>query len=140
MGAAVPDVVDAYCKALSWTLKYYWGGDVDSTWYYPWFLPPLFSDVAAAIRSNPDILQLPSSLSQERITPMFQLAMVLPVSSFGLLPAGLRELPEKHPWAWPVAWGTFAFGRRFLWECEPLIPLIRPAQILKWIREDLGKN
>ena len=55
--------------------------------------------------------------------------MVLPESSFGLLPAEYKRLLSLFPVYWPTAWGTYSFGRRFMWECEPLIPLIQPSEI-----------
>jgi 5'-3' exonuclease len=69
------------------------------------------------------------------LKPQAQLAMVLPQSSFHLLPPEYTKLPTSHPHAWPVAWGVYSFGRRFLWECEPLIPLIQVKQIQTWIEE-----
>jgi 5'-3' exonuclease len=126
--------VRAYCQSLAWTLRYYQGRAVDMTWYYPWLLPPLFSDVAAAILLNPALMDPePSGQKPFVLKPVEQLAMVLPTSSFHLLPAEYRKLPVKYPHAWPTAWSSFSLGRRFLWECEPLIPLIQPAQIRSWM-------
>jgi 5'-3' exoribonuclease 1 len=131
-------VIKAYCQALTWTLRYYQGRPVDVTWYYPWFLPPLFSDVAAAVLANPALMD-PQPLTARPVVlkPVEQLAMVLPTTSFHLLPAEYRRLPTKYPHAWPTAWSLFSLGRRFLWECEPLIPLIQPAQIRSWMEECL---
>lgn len=131
-------VIKAYCQALTWTLRYYQGRPVDMTWYYPWPLPPLFSDVAATILLNPALMD-PAALSARpfQLKPVEQLAMVLPTTSFQLLPAEYRRLPTKYPHAWPTSWSSFSLGRRFLWECEPLIPLIQPVQIRTWIEECL---
>ncbi len=130
-GSDVSAVVQSYCHALSWTLRYYVGEPVDMEWYYPWHLPPLLGDVALGIRQNPHILELPTVPLKEPLKPVEQLAMVLPATSFELLPqAGpWRMLPSVIPWAWPEAWPTFSLGRRFLWECEPRIPLVRPEQL-----------
>jgi 5'-3' exonuclease len=67
------------------------------------------------------------------LTPLEQLAAVLPQSSFHLLPPELQTLDAVYPHAWPTDWGMYSFGRRFMWECEPLIPLVQPAQIKTWI-------
>ncbi len=132
------DAVVAYCKTLVWALQYYIGLPVDTTWYYPWFLPPLFEDVVGYLEHQTSI-DPPSlsSSSQCTLKPIEQLAMVLPHSSFHLLPPELQTLPSHHAYAWPQSWGYFSLGRRFLWECEPLIPLIQPHQIRTWIEECL---
>lgn len=135
--ADVGKAVSAYCQTLTWTLRYYHGEPVDPTWYFPWLLPPLFEDVSVELGKNPACLTLPppSSLSAESLAPLEQLAMVLPLTSFHLLPLELHGLPARYPWAWPTRWDYFSLGRRFLWECEPLIPLIQPVQIRRWVEE-----
>jgi 5'-3' exonuclease len=128
-GAVVRDVVRYYCQTLTWTLRYYMGESLDMEWYYPWHLPPLLADIAMGLRKEPAILELPTSPPSVPLQPLEQLAMVLPATSFHLLPPSMQDLITHHPWAWPVAWSSFSLGRRFLWECEPRIPLIRPEQI-----------
>lgn len=129
------EVIRAYCKTLTWTLKYYIGNQVDMTWYYPWLLPPFLSDIADTILADPSVLNYAPPAPISPLKPIEQLAMVLPISSFHLLPKELHALPQRFPYAWPTSWGLFSIGRRFLWECEPLIPLIQPTQIKNWIDE-----
>jgi 5'-3' exoribonuclease 1 len=131
--APVLDVVQIYCKTLTWTLRYYLGEPVDMSWYYPWFLPPLLADVGTHM--TPELLEIPSTPGIV-LRPKEQLAMVLPLTSFHLLPKEYQQLPVKYPHAWPTSWSLFSLGRRFLWECEPLIPLIQPHQMRAWV-EDL---
>jgi 5'-3' exonuclease len=78
----------------------------------------------------------PPATKRRAIKPQEQLAMVLPATSYDLLPREYTRLVYDHPHAFPTDWGYYSFGRRFMWECEPLIPLIYPAQIVTWI-EDL---
>jgi 5'-3' exoribonuclease 1 len=132
-GSDITDVVRDYCKTLAWTLDYYLGMPVDPSWYYAWPLPPLLADVEHALRMTPNLL---ASWRQtgEFLQPVEQLAIVLPRTSYSLLPPAFQTLPDRFPWAWPVQWASFSLGRRFLWECEPLIPLIRPDQIREWIK------
>ena len=99
-------------------------------WYYPWPLPPRAETILKRLESHD--LETPKT-QQEPIKPLEQLAMVLPESSFDLLPQEYRKLPLQHPHAWPRTWTVYSLGRRFLWECEPLIPLIQPKQIKQWI-------
>jgi hypothetical protein len=128
-GLPVGNVVCSYCQALTWTLRYYVGESVDMEWYYPWHLPPLLEDIVAGLRKDPALLELPTIPLGVPLKPVEQLAMVLPASSFHLLPRELQGLPTRFPWAWPTAWPSFSLGRRFLWECEPSIPILRPSQM-----------
>lgn len=134
------DIVNVYCSTLVWALQYYIGLPVDMTWYYPWYLPPLFEDIAHELELQTSISPPCSSLHNPPLKPIEQLAMVLPQSSFHLLPPELQRLPTNHIYAWPQSWGYFSLGRRFLWECEPQIPLIQPSQIRIWIEECLEND
>lgn len=131
---ADPDLcVKKYLESLSWTLAYYSGSStfIDMHWYYPWLLPPLTCRVLEYLSKHP--FPAAPATKQPQLTAIEQLAMVLPQSSFHLLPAELQTLPRSYPFAWPCDWAYYSFGRRFMWECEPLIPLIQPAQIKQWV-------
>lgn len=121
----------SYLEALSWTLAYYSGSAIDTHWYYPWLLPPRFETLVSLLETDANI-STPNT-ARAPLQPLEQLAMVLPQSSFHLLPTEYSALPRTYPFAWPIAWPSYSFGRRFLWECEPLIPLIQPGQIKHWI-------
>jgi len=127
LGSNAPHV---YLQSLAWTLAYYSGQSVDMEWYYPWFLPPRMESILEALAVQ-EKLDVPNTV-RPVLKPLEQLAMVLPQSSFGLLPTEYRNLDKEHPHAWPIAWKTYSFGRRYLWECEPLIPLIQADQIRAW--------
>ncbi len=136
-GSTEEKACDAFCKTLGWTLAYYLGKPVNMNWYYPWFLPPTFQSLVHFLSGKDDsVFEAPIPTGRS-LKPVEQLAMVLPLSSFSLLPPALQTLPTKYPYAWPSGWSYFSMGRRFLWECEPLIPLIQPSQIQKWIEECL---
>ena len=126
------EAVTAYLESLAWTLAYYDGKTVDMNWVYPWFLPPRFESIVECMEAMP-MPVAPSSAGDVPLKPLEQLAMVLPQSSFHLLPKEYAALPTLYPYAWPEGWEMFSLGRRFLWECEPIVPLIRGAQIRKWI-------
>lgn len=126
-GAAPEKAATVYLQALAWTLAYYSGAPVDMHWYYPWHLPPRHASIKAALEMQATLIA-PNTL-RAPLKPVEQLAMVLPESSFSLLPAEYARLRTLYPVYWPTAWGTYSFGRRFMWECEPLIPLIQPFEI-----------
>ena len=127
-GAKRTQTAQKYLQALAWTLAYYSGAQVDTHWYYPWHLPPRHATILAALEAQEYPIPVPAS-SRIPLKPEEQLAMVLPESSFHLLPAEYKKLLTGFPVFWPHVWGTYSFGRRFLWECEPLIPLIQPSEI-----------
>jgi 5'-3' exonuclease len=122
-----------YLQSLAWTLAYYSGQSVDMEWYYPWFLPPRMESILEVLRTQ-EKLDVPNTV-RPILKPLEQLAIVLPQSSFSLLPVEYRNLDKAHPYAWPTAWKTYSFGRRYLWECEPLIPIVQPEQIRTWIKK-----
>ena len=122
-----------YLKSLTWTMAYYSGAPFDLYWYYPWYLPPRNMTIAQVLTDNtPNLLDTPATL-RTPLKPEEQLAMVLPQTSFHLLPKEFQALPTLYPHAFPIQWELFSLGRKILWECEPLIPLIQPTQITTWI-------
>ena len=129
LGCASPaHAAEVYLQTLAWTLAYYSGAPIDMHAYYPWFLPPRHATILKALEGSKTGLATPEK-PRIPLKPLEQLAMVLPESSFHLLPAEYRRLLSAYPVYWPTSWGTYSFGRRFLWECEPLIPLVPPSEI-----------
>lgn len=131
---ATPErAVGEWLKAVQWILNYYTGSKpVDMLWYYPWYLPPLFADILKHGSScSHDLVE---SNIINPITPIAQLIMVLPIESYGLLPTNKRGLPFINPEYYPKVWTFFSAGRRMLWECEPMIPMLPYNVIAKFLR------
>lgn len=133
LGADPQQATKQYLNSLAWTLAYYSGAPVDLHWYYPWYLPPRIETVATYLANTPSPLLETPATSRTPLKPEEQLAMVLPQTSFHLLPKEFQGLPSLYPHAFPIQWTLFSLGRKILWECEPLIPLIQPTQITTWI-------
>ena len=125
-GAPLKLTSEKYLEALAWCFAYYKGLKVDSDWYYPWWVAPLLESVEV-----PDHIVIPTT-ERPPLAPTDQLAMVLPLSSYSLLPASYQSFPKDHPELFPLKWSMFSLGRRFLWECEPMIPLVLPSTIRVW--------
>jgi 5'-3' exoribonuclease 4 len=120
------DAVKQWYFGIQWVLDYYTGTKaVDMYWYYPWYLPPLFRDI-----SKQEFALAAGSTGPNHISPIAQLIMVLPIQSYRLLPSWARRLPFDRPEFYPEAWTFFSCGRRQLWECEPMIPML-PFEIVK---------
>lgn len=132
MGADPTKASHLYLDALAWTLAYYAGEPVDLHFYYPWYLPPRFETIHEVLKTKTTPMLAPAT-KRTPLKPLEQLAMVLPQTSFHLLPKEFQKLPKMYPHAFPTEWPTFSLGRRILWECEPCIPLIQPTQITTWI-------
>lgn len=138
LGADPSESAEVYLESLTWTLAYYSGAVVDNEWYYPWPLPPRAATIAALLESKIGVLPIPNTPRQP-LKPLEQLTMVLPQSSFHLLPSEYSIIPTMYPYAWPDHWDLFSLGRRFLWECEPMVPLILPDQIRRWTAANVKK-
>ena len=121
-------VCSEYVYGFQWILDYYAGKPVDKSWMFPAWIPPLWSDLT--------VMPLPLQKSPAiTIKPAEQLAMVLPLESWGLIrDPKLRSLPLLAPQLWPEKFSFFSAGRKWLWECESLIPVLtaeRLREILK---------
>ncbi len=110
-----------YVFGCQWILDYYLGKSVNMLWMFPSWIPPLWSDLASASQQTSEPLE-----EREPIQPQEQLAMVLPLESWSLVRnASLRQVPDTVPQFFPKTFGFLSAGRKWLWECEALIPPLR---------------
>jgi len=122
-----------YIKGFSWILDYYRGRQVNRSWMFPAWIPPLWSDLAKFTGellkdTSPGITPLPQE----------QLAMVLPLESWGLIrDPRLRRLPHLAPQMWPRKFGFISLGRKWLWECEALIPVLTASRLRDILKEEI---
>jgi 5'-3' exonuclease len=124
-----------YLKGFQWILDYYRGLPVNTSWMFPAWIPPLWSDLASSSASY-----VPRPVTEEEIRPepQEQLAMVLPLESWGLVRKGeLRRLPALAPQMWPRTFGFFSLGRKWLWECEARIPVLTAGRLREILRRAL---
>jgi 5'-3' exoribonuclease 2 len=121
--APAEQVCAEYKAGLQWILDYYLGKPISYSWYFPWSVPPLWEDLERSFAVAPMSLKAPAPTLP--VAPQEQLAMVLPMSSWWLIrDANLKGIPSKAPVFWPTSYGFFSAGRRWLWECEPDIPIL----------------
>jgi 5'-3' exonuclease len=113
-----------YKYGHQWILDYYMGKPVNTNWYFPWHLPPLYSDLLKAQFTTPTLCSEAPPLPQE------QLALVLPMESWHLVrDPVLRQLPVHLPQMWPSRFGFFSAGKRWMWECEADVPIFMPGRL-----------
>jgi 5'-3' exonuclease len=144
----VDHVCEEYVKGFQWIIDYYTGKAVNSSWMFPAWIPPLWSDLAAFLEversveisagageavpnpsgeavPNPSGEASPNPSGEAVPKPQEQLAMVLPLESWGLIrDSELRRLPSLMPQMWPRKFGFVSLGRKWLWECEAKIPVL----------------
>ena len=114
-----------FWRGWCWILDYYQGLPVDLEWVYPAGYPPTWRDLCSYF-----ILPDPECRLLVPLKPKEQLALVLPLSSWGLLiKTEFRNLPGTLPQYWPQGFALETFGKRFGWECEPMIPMLTPARL-----------
>jgi 5'-3' exonuclease len=126
-------VCEEYIRGLQWVLDYYTGKPINKEWMYPYWIPPLWSDLE-------QVHTLPFSKTQSGNEPMpeEQLAMVLPLSSWGLIRnSKLKTLPYICPQFWPLEFTFFSLGRTWLWECEARIPVLTAGRLRDVLTRDI---
>jgi 5'-3' exonuclease len=118
--------VQDFWRGWCWILDYYQGRRVDLEWVYPEGYPPTWQDLVKFF----DMPFKDDWAQRELLKPQEQLALVLPMSSWGLLlKTQFRDLPAKMPQYWPQGFSFETFAKRFGWECEPVIPMLTPARL-----------
>jgi 5'-3' exonuclease len=127
-------ICNEYLYGIQWIWAYY-TGEVDSVcfnWFYPFNLPPLWRD----LKTMGGLPEFPKNvyLKAGDIRPIEQLALVLPLESWSLIPNGPEKmLPELAPQFFPSSFGFESVGKRYFWECESMIPLPSILEIKKII-------
>ena len=118
-----------YCRGLQWALDYYTGqAPISQEWMYPWTYPPLWSELHAYLSAAP----LPGAPKPgiKSLQPQEQLTLVLPLESWTLIrEPGLRAVPTMIPHFWPKTFAFTTLGKRWLWECPPVIPILTIARL-----------
>ena len=114
-----------YWNGFQWIFDYYLGRPVDQEYVYAAGYPPTWSDLKDYYVFN-QIQWTP----RETLQPKEQLALVLPLLSWNLLlKTPFRSVPQRLPQYWPESFHLETFGKRFGWECEPMIPMLTPERL-----------
>ena len=108
-------------------------------WFYPYSVPPLWEWLSGFLKVLPLPL-FPNAVrvKAEDIRPVEQLALVLPLESWELVPTGTKErmLPRLAPWFYPEAFSFESVGKRYFWECESAIPLPTIIEVKEMLRAE----
>lgn len=124
------EICTEYIIGNQWILDYYLGKPVNMFWMFPSWLPPLWSDLAEIFVAETTVQPNTRMDVFDPIQPQEQLAMVLPLDSWNLVRnQQLRQVPFTFPQYFPQSFGFMSVGRKWLWECEALIPPLRIEQL-----------
>jgi len=131
-----------YLEGLEWTMKYYTSGCPDWRWHYKYNYPPLLQDLINYIPYFETSLIKPNI--SKPVSPLLQLAYVLPNSSLQLLPQKLysKLITSKNHWYPMDCEFIWAFCRYF-WEAHvelPEIDIDELEQIINEYNEKYNKN
>ena len=133
-------VCSDYLDGLQWILDYYTGQrTVSKEWMFPCWLPPLWSDLVKGVKGAPSGaggVRGVSSVGDTPLKPCEQLAMVLPRESYWLVEdARLRRIPVLQPQWFPVEFDVHSIGKRWMWECEVLVPVVTKGALRAAVAE-----
>jgi len=131
-----------YLEGLEWTMKYYTSGCPDWRWHYKYNYPPLLQDLINYIPYFETSLIKPNV--SKPVSPLLQLAYVLPNNSLQLLPQKLysKLIASKNHWYPMDCEFIWAFCRYF-WEAHvelPEIDIDELEQIINEYNEKYNKN
>ena len=135
MDASVEDACQEYLTGIRWIWAYYTGKPVCFNWFYPYSLPPLWLTLAQTgqdNRGNYSSLQseLPIKMRAQEIQPVEQLCLVLPLSSWSLIPAcPQKKFPMRAPQFFPSSFTFESVGNSMFWQCHPCIPTPTPLEL-----------
>ena len=121
------NVCTEYLYGIQWVWAYYLGHskDVCFNWFYPSSVPPLWEWIRDFLTTN-SLPTFPGMIyvSAHDIRPVEQLALVLPLESWDLIPSCKeKQLPLIAPHLYPTSFSFDSVGKRFFWECESMIPI-----------------
>jgi 5'-3' exonuclease len=135
--------IDRICKEYMYGIQWIWAyytGEFDNVcfnWFYPFNLPPLWCWLKDYLTETQILPAFPDKVlvRASDISPVEQLALVLPLESWSLIPQGpVKMLPMLAPQFYPSAFTFESTGKRFFWECESQIPLPSILEVKEIIR------
>jgi 5'-3' exoribonuclease 4 len=135
-------ICNEYLYGIQWIWSYYTGSldKVCFNWVYPFNLPPLWQWIRDYLIGSKQLPTFPNQvlLRANDIKPVEQLALVLPLESWSLIPdCKEKALPVIAPQFYPSLFSFESVGKRFFWECESMIPLptiLEVKEIIKHYR------
>lgn len=129
-------LVESYLEGITWTYRYYRLGlsAINVNWYYQSLYAPLFSDLATYIQKHPIATwELAPVEPTEYVTPLEQLAMVMPPLSLDVVPEELHSLYDDESPIIDLIPTTFKIdgnGKMAEWQSFAVLPIPEPARVV----------
>ena len=118
------DIHKEYMYGIQWIWAYYTGKAVCFNWFYPYKLPPLWAWIVEWLATHNPTFSDQILITATDIRPVEQLALVLPLESWSLIPDCVeRSFPLLAPQYYPSTFSFDSVGKRYFWECEAVIPV-----------------
>lgn len=138
----INDVCKKYLEGLQWVLLYYTQGCPSWSWYYPFPCAPCLRELCKYLDNRIYHVEFKDD---KPITPIQQLLLVLPHSSFNLLPKEyikiLDELDIQQ--YYPIDYDLYTLNNIWLHECDPKLPIMNDTIIFEKVKNiplsDLSK-
>jgi 5'-3' exonuclease len=125
------NVLRKYLEGLQWVLYYYYKGDKNWRWFYPYHYAPMISDfekLKEYINYNID----DNFQDVPPYTPIQSQLFILPSTSRDLLPKCYWHLYETFPEYFPKKFNIDFNGKKMPWETIVLIPFVPETPIIEF--------
>jgi 5'-3' exoribonuclease 1 len=140
----INDIIGNYLEGVAWVYNYYRYGvsNVNVGWYYAYHYAPLLSDLHVYINGLYQIGRgatwenNPIHLNSEFVSPLEQLAMVLPPKSLLSIPEPLRILLSEQSPIYDIYPDSFLVdtqGKMEDWQGIAILPIPNPNRVIRAI-------
>lgn len=135
----IDNICANYVHGLIWNVEYYFNGHATHSWFYHHTTAPLLNDVVRFMHKHDTLDPLCSYSSTDLdIADTTQLLLVLPFSSFKLLPScwkdKLVDITSGMSHLYPISFQVKTFLKSQLWECTPVLPDVDLQRTLAFVR------
>ena len=140
---SINSIIDEYLKGLVWTNYYYFDKCKDYEWFFEHHHGPFISDIYSYLQQYPDRLTTFEELYgqkavwyQNKIKPLHQLMLVLPLESSYLIPSSYRtlmfgyKLKKYFPNTITNIKMDYLYKNK-AWQNIPMINIIPPNKIIQ---------
>jgi 5'-3' exoribonuclease 1 len=142
--ASVDDICLNYVQGLYWLIDTYFHQDIQFGWYYKHMYSPSILDLSNFLISLSDINSVKNSVNSFRDiidSTDLQLLCILPPASKHLLPAPYQQLYDRVELGcvhlFPYSFGVMGYLKKFLHECNPMLPPLDIALLKKAMQKCL---
>jgi 5'-3' exonuclease len=129
-------IASTYISGIDWVVDYYMNKTHNNKWMYDYGYAPSINDIYMTLYTN-----MYSSQSQQSSSVPYpdielhsnaQLLMVIPPSSFNILPCNLQKLVKNTliSYLFPENFQIEVYLKTFLWECCPKLPSIKVREVM----------